>query len=212
MNRGPSLVSCVKDVSLDAPLRQPAIDLIQTIIVSDAAALVRSILCSDMHPSVDIDAVELNDETDYTGTAHLVHVEEEGDCSWNEFSMQSTVVSQEDRGWMCIPMLWTDVLVETDLMVLPQSFFKSVLWSRSRLSFVEPGTETEFSSPIKTWLSSCTADFSSSFGWKIPTGSDDGGDGKSSRNSVEVLTRYLPLLKTFNRSAIILFYSPLSHL
>ena len=53
--------------------------------------------------------------------------------------------------------------------------------------------------PIRSFLSSYAAEISSSFGWKVPTGSDDGGDGSKSKNSVEVLTMPFPLLRTFIR-------------
>ena len=44
LNRGPYLVSSLKDSSLHSSLRQPAFNLFQTIIVSDAAVLVSSML------------------------------------------------------------------------------------------------------------------------------------------------------------------------
>ncbi|KAK3035536.1 hypothetical protein RJ639_034741 [Escallonia herrerae] len=47
---GPSLVSSLKDSSLHSSLRQPALDLIQAIIVSDTAALVSTVLNCHMPP------------------------------------------------------------------------------------------------------------------------------------------------------------------
>ncbi|XP_031384733.1 helicase SEN1 isoform X1 [Punica granatum] len=195
---GPSLVSSLKDFSLHSSLRQPALDLIQIILVSDCAALVMSTLCSHELPSADSIAIGLNFAGD-DGPAFMPHNEEKDESSWSDFNLQTGVICQEYRGWMCIPMLWTDVLVETDIMVLPPSFSKAVFWARSRLSFIEPGVGADISMPIKTWLLSSAKEISSSFGWRIPTGSDDGGGSNVSKNSMEVLTMHLPLIKTFNR-------------
>lgn len=52
---------------------------------------------------------------------------------------------------MCIPMLWTDVLVEIDPNVLPLSFTKVVFWARSRLLFVEPDISGEKYLPIQSF-------------------------------------------------------------
>lgn len=199
MDRGPSLVSSLKDASLHPSLRQPALDLIQTILVSDTAALVMSTLCSNTLPSIDEIIMGLDIGKDGE-LAFMPQIEEKDESCWSEFNLQNGLICQECRGWMCVPMLWIDVLVETDITILPPSFSKAVFWARSRLSFIEPGVGTEISMPIKTWLSSSATEVSSSFGWRVPTGSDDGGGGSVSKNSVEVLTMYLSLIKTFNRS------------
>nr|KYP50402.1 putative helicase DDB-G0274399 [Cajanus cajan] len=127
---GPALVSSLKDSSLHNSLRQPAFDLIQTIIVSDATALIYSVLNCRTTPSTD------------SGMANeVIELDDENDDIW-------------------LPN-----------MVLPS----------------------------RSFLSSYAAEISSSFGWKVPTGSDDGGDGNKSKNSVEVLTMSFPLLRTFIR-------------
>ena len=100
---------------------------------------------------------------------------------------------------MTIPMLWIDVLVDIDPAVLPGSFCKAVFWARSHLTMVEPETSADMSLAIRTWLSSSAKELSASFGWKIPTGVDDGGDGKDPKNSVRVSMMLFPLIKTFNR-------------
>ncbi|XP_056167115.1 uncharacterized protein LOC115681659 isoform X3 [Syzygium oleosum] len=197
---GPSLLSSLKDSSLHPSLRQPALDLIQTIMVSDAAALISSALSFNTRPSIRSSAITLNDAEDDDGLAFIpCGVEEEEFGAWGAFSSQNMVVSREYRGWMCIPMLWTDVLVEIDPTVLPLSFSKAVFWARSRLLFVEPDISGKTYLPIQSWILSVAAEMSSAFGWKVPTGSDDGGDGKVSKNSVEASSMCFPLIKTFNR-------------
>ncbi|KAF8025326.1 hypothetical protein BT93_F2232 [Corymbia citriodora subsp. variegata] len=197
---GPPLVSSLKDSSLHPSLRQPALDLVQTIMVSDAAALISSALSFHTLPSIGRSAIKSNDDEDDDRLAFLPDgVEEEDFGAWGAFSSQNMVVSREYRGWMCIPMLWTDVLVEIDPTVLPLSFSKAVFWARSRLLFVEPDISGETYLPIQSWILSFAAKMSSAFGWKAPTGSDDGGDGKVSKNSVEASSMCLPLIKTFNR-------------
>lgn len=198
-------MSSLKDSSLHSSLRQPAFDLIQTIMVSDAAVLISSVL--NTHPTVVSErsmSYELNDEDD-EGLPFSVDAEEKDNSSWSEFSIQSKITSREFGEWMCIPMLWIDVLVDINPSTLPISFSKAVFWARSRFPMVEPETGAESALPVRTWLSSLATEISSTFGWKVPTGSDDGGDGKESKNSIKVSTMSLPLIRTFNR--LFLFHS-----
>lgn len=200
MDRGPSLVSSLKDSSLDDSLRQPAIDLIETVIVSDAAAMVTSILNCCKHPSIDQSMIiELDDEEDDDEFPFILDVEEKHSTSWSEYSKQSKVSSQECRRWKCIPMLWLEVLVEINPKVLPISCSKAVLWARSRFALVAPEKNAEMEVSVKDWLSTSAKEISSSFGWKIPTGSDDGGDGKESQNLMKVSAMCIPLIRTFKR-------------
>ncbi|OMO65548.1 putative helicase MAGATAMA 3 [Corchorus olitorius] len=195
---GPSLVSCLKDSSLHSSLQQPAFDLVQTIIVSDATALITSVLNSSTVSSIGRDTlIELDDEEE-NELSFTQDVEEKNISCWSEFSAQGKIASREYKDWMCIPMLWIDVLVEIDPPILPLSFSKAVLWARSRFPMVEPENSTELALDIRGWLSSSAAEISSTFGWKVPTGSDDGG-GKESKNSMRLSTMCLPLVKTFNR-------------
>ncbi|KAK2371693.1 P-loop containing nucleoside triphosphate hydrolase superfamily protein [Trifolium repens] len=201
---GPSLVSSLKDSSLHSSLRQPAFDLIQTIIVSDTAALIYSVLnCSttrSIDSSMSCDILKLDDESDDIWLPSIPDGEEQDRrSSWSEFIMQSEIASQECREWMCIPMLWVDVLVDTSPSILPLSFSKAVFWARTRFPMVELESSAEMMLPVRSCPSYFAAEISSSFGWKVPTGSDDGGDGNKSKNSVEVLTMSFPLIRTFNR-------------
>ncbi|XVE91125.1 hypothetical protein DITRI_Ditri20bG0129600 [Diplodiscus trichospermus] len=196
---GPSLVSSLKDCSLHSSLRQPAFDLIQTILVSDAAALIASMLnCSTATSISKTTSIELDDKEESNELSFSRDVEEKDVSCWSEFSAQSQITSREYREWMCIPMLWIDVLVDIDPSVLPISFSKAVLWARSRFSLVEPENSAELALDIRGWLSTSAAEISSTFGWKVPTGSDDGG-GKESKNSMRLSTMCIPLIKTFNR-------------
>lgn len=195
---GPSLVATLKDSSLHSALRQPAFDLIQIILVSDAAALLSTMWSN--HTIIDADTnicLELNDDVkDEDRLPFVIDVEDTDGICWSEFSAQSKIASEEHRGWMCIPMLWIDVLVDMDPSVLPLSFSKAVFWARSHLTMVEPETSVQ---TVGTWLSTSATEISTSFGWKVPTGFDDGGVGKESKNSIKVSVMHLPLIRTFNR-------------
>lgn len=192
-------MSSLKDSSLHNSLRQPAFDLIQTIIVSDATALISSMLnhCTPLN-TVGCMAYELNDDSDEIWLPTVLD-EEKDSSSWSQFSAQSRITSQECREWMCIPMLWVDVLVYIHPSVLPISFSKAVFWARSHFSMLEPESSAEMVLPIKSWLSTRASEISSSFEWKVPTGSDDGGNGNRSKNSVEVLTVSSTLIRIFSR-------------
>ncbi|XP_030499717.2 uncharacterized protein LOC115715063 isoform X1 [Cannabis sativa] len=196
---GPPLVSSLKDSSLHNSLRQPAIDLIQTILVSDAAVLISSLLSSCPPPSPGRGfSNELNDdEDDNIRLLFSEDVEEKYDSSWSDFSKQSKIVSLDFGEWMCIPMLWIDVLADINPLVLPPSFWKAVFWARSRFSMVESELNSELAVPVRTWLLS--SEISTTFGWKLPTGSDDGGDVKEQKNSIKVSTMSLSLIRAFIR-------------
>ncbi|XP_057484489.1 uncharacterized protein LOC130770852 isoform X2 [Actinidia eriantha] len=177
--RGPSLVSSLKDSSLHSSLRQPAFDLIQTILVSDAVGLVTSMLDCHTPPIISKStSFELNDEDEDEGLLFARDSEEKDDSCWNEFSVQSRFTSQEFGEWMSIPMLWHYVFVEIDPLIFPVSFFKAVFWALSRLTTVEPENSTEMALPVINCLSICAPGISHLFGWKVPSGYDDGGDGK----------------------------------
>ncbi|XP_022992045.1 uncharacterized protein LOC111488514 isoform X1 [Cucurbita maxima] len=195
---GPSLVSSLKDSSLHSSLRQPAFELIQSIIVSDAAALIHSMLDSCIVPLSSESNMNHNFDVAEDENVLIFAPNEMDDDCWGGFSLQSNIISTEFKQWMCIPMLWIDVLVDIDPLVLPVSFSKAIFWARSRFSMVESEITSEGELPLRTWMSS-SFEISSSLGWKVPTGSDDGGDGKESKNSLKVCTMLLPLLKTFNR-------------
>ncbi|XP_051129452.1 uncharacterized protein LOC127250300 isoform X2 [Andrographis paniculata] len=195
---GPSLVSSLKDSSLHNSLRQPAIDLIQTIIVSDAAALISVILRGHLHPGdKPIKPTNYRDVEEEEILSHL-DVKENNTC-WKEFSLQYKNVSQVDGSWMCVPMLWIEVLVEIDPLVFPLSFSKAVFWALSRFSVVEPASSTDTSLSIKNWFATQASEISFLLGWKVPSGSDDGGGGTELRNSIKTSTMCLPLVRTFKR-------------
>ncbi|XP_031745144.1 uncharacterized protein LOC101216410 isoform X2 [Cucumis sativus] len=196
---GPALVSSLKDSSLHSSLRQPAFELIQSIIVSDAAALIHSMLDSCIVPLSNESNVNYNFDIAEDENTLIFAPNEMDDNCWGEFSLQSNIISTEFKQWMCVPMLWIDVLVDIDPFVLPISFSKAVFWARSRFSMVESETTAESELPLRTWISSSSFEISSSLGWKVPTGSDDGGDGKEPKNSLKVCTMFLPLIKTFTR-------------
>lgn len=198
--RSPSLVSSLKDTSLHSSLRQPAIDLIQTIIVSDASALISIILNGKLHPSdKPIGPTNFGDADDEDEILAGLHVKENDTSCWKEFTLQHKVVSQVDGSWMCVPMLWFDVLVEIDPLALPLSFSKAVIWALSRFSLIETENSTEMSLSVRNWLATCASEISYLLGWKVPSGSDDGGDGTESRNSIRTSTMCRPLVRTFKR-------------
>lgn len=196
LDRGPPLVSSLKDYSLHNSLRQPALDLIQTVLVSDAAVLISSLMSCCPPPSPERSTLRELTDVDDDDVRLLAVDAEEDESSWKDFSVQGKIASLDFREWMCIPMLWTDVLVDINPSVLPTSFSKAVFWARSRFSMVEPEIGPEMALPVRTWLSS--SEISTTFGWKVPTGSNDGGD-EDRKNSIKVSTMLHPLIQAFNR-------------
>ncbi|KAL1829332.1 hypothetical protein ACET3Z_007744 [Daucus carota] len=198
---GPSLVSTLRDTSLHSSLQQPAYDLIQTIIVSDAAALVAAMLNSQRRLGINRNmSSEFNDEVEDEdqGLPFALNLDEDISC-WNEFSARGKIAATDSEYWMCIPMLWADVLVDTTPSVLPLSFSKAVFWALSRLSMVEPPSNTEMALPVRHWLTTCASEISHLFGWKVPCSSDDGGNEKESKNSAKVSTLSIAFVRSFKR-------------
>ncbi|KAI0518870.1 hypothetical protein KFK09_006307 [Dendrobium nobile] len=197
---GPTLVNSLKNLSLHSSLRQPAFDLITTIIISDA-----SVLISLKQKDSAIHKCKLStqgyfiDEEDEPILSE--DVEERDNSCWTEFNMLSKLASSECTCWTCIPMLWTDCLVEVGPATLPITFSKAVFWALSRLSVLELNFSIDISLSVRDWLSIHASEISSSFGWQIPTGFDDGGEGKESRNSIKASSLGIPLLRTFKRLA-----------
>ncbi|XP_055825886.1 uncharacterized protein LOC129894293 isoform X2 [Solanum dulcamara] len=197
---GPTLVSSLKDSSLHSSLRQPAFDVIQTIIVSDASALASSILKYQLATSGErCSPLQLDEEEDQGNLVGCDFEESDVSC-WSEFSSQADITSDLCGDWMCIPMLWFEVLVEIDPLILPVSFAKSVFWALSRLSLLESDNDSGMTPSVGHWLRTCGSDISHVFNWKVPSGSNDGGEGVESKNSIRVSTKCIPLIRLFKRS------------
>ncbi|XP_010462744.1 PREDICTED: uncharacterized protein LOC104743346 [Camelina sativa] len=193
---GPSLVSSYKDSSLHISLRQPAIDLVQAILVSDATALLAALLRNNTGKYMG-DELQYDDDDSNLPFSHTA--EDVSDRPWSDFTQQSKITLGECKEWMCIPMLWISTLTNTNLLNLPVSLSQAVFWSRSRFCLVESDKNDEMTLDIETWLSSSAVEIKGTLGWKVATGSDDGGPGKESKNSVAVSKMCLTLTRTLKR-------------
>ncbi|CAH2037301.1 unnamed protein product [Thlaspi arvense] len=193
---GPSLVSSFKDSSLHISLRQPAIDLVQAILVSDATALLASLLRNNSGTYMG-NEVKYDEDDSNLPFSHAV--EDVSDRPWSYFTQQSKITLGECKEWMCIPMLWITTLTNTNLLNVPVSVSQAVFWSRSRFCLVESEKSDEMTVDIETWLSSSAVEIKGTLGWKVATGSDDGGPGKESKNSVTVSKMCLTLIRTLKR-------------
>lgn len=172
----------------------PAFDLIYTIVISDAAALMHIKLKNNASLVTDLaNLVEDDDES------HLF-VDVENDCScWGEFSEQSKLISRECNEWMCVPLLWVDALIAVDPSTFPLALSKALFWSLSRVSLLEPLTSAEMELSLNDWLSSYAKELSCYLAWQVLSGCDDGGDGNWSENSVKASAVSSSLIKTLKR-------------
>ncbi|KAK8967609.1 putative helicase MAGATAMA 3 [Platanthera guangdongensis] len=199
--RGPALVNSLKNLSLHSSLRQPAFDLITTIIISDSSALIalkqKIYAVSKSKLSTNANFINEDDEPTFSED-----VEEKDNNCWMEFSTQSMLASSECTCWKCVPMLWITALFELDPATLPIKFSKALFWALSRVSVLELNFNVDMLLSVKDWFTIHASEISSSFGWQIPTGFDDGGEGKESRNSVRASSSMcIPLLRAFKRLA-----------
>ncbi|AAG09081.1 Similar to tRNA-splicing endonuclease positive effector SEN1 [Arabidopsis thaliana] len=193
---GMSLEALRDDSSLHISLRQPAIDLVQAILVSDATALLASLLRNNTGKFMGYE-IQYDDDDSNLPFSHTT--EDVSDRSWSDFTQQSKITLGECKEWMCIPMLWITTLTNTNFLNLPVSLSQAVFWSRSRFCLVESEKNDEMTVDIETWLSSSAVEIKGTLGWKVATGSDDGGPGKESKNSVTVSKMCLTLIRTLKR-------------
>lgn len=191
-------MNSLKNLTLHSSLRQPACDLITIVIVSDTSALIS--LQQNIHAmhksNLSIHSFFLDEEDEPTLSED---VEEKDNSCWTEFNMLSKLASSECTSWSCVPMLWIDSLIEVGPATLPITFSKAVFWALSHLSVLELNFSVDMSLSVQDWLSVHASEISSSFGWQIPTGFDDGGEGKESRNSIRASSMCIPLLRTLKR-------------
>jgi hypothetical protein len=203
LNRGPSLISSIEDTSLHGSLRQPAFDLINIVIISDASALISYKLKYDpVTKSIVRNSVIFVDDDDELPFSH--DAEEKYQSCWNDFNILNKLTCQECNDWKCIPLLWYLTMVQLEPAKLPIAFSKAVFWALSHISVLEPALTTESSEPVNPWLSSHAGEVSSTFTWQVPNGADDGGDGKDCINSLKVSRFCSLLLKVFKR--LVVFY------
>lgn len=192
------MISSLKDTSLHSSLRQPAFDLINILIISDASALIsfklnyESVTEGDVSNSVMF--VDDDDELLFTHDA-----EEKGYSCWNDFSVLNKLTCRGCKDWTCVPLLWYLIMVQLEPFKLPIAFSKAVFWALSHISVLEPGLGTESSVPVNDWLSSHTGEISSTFSWQVPNGADDGGSGKECINTLKVSQFCTLLLRIFKR-------------
>ncbi|TVU10094.1 hypothetical protein EJB05_43602 [Eragrostis curvula] len=198
---GPSLISSIEDTSLHSSLRQPAFDLINIVIISDASALISYKQKYEHVPKSDVrNSIVFIDDDDELPFSH--DAGEKNQSCWNDFSVLNKLTCRECNDWKCIPLLWYLTMVQLEPAKLPIAFSKAVFWALSHISVLEPELTRESLGPVNAWLSSHAREVSSTFTWQVPNGADDGGDGKDCINSLKVSQFCTLLLKMFKRLAI----------
>ncbi|KAF0923218.1 hypothetical protein E2562_003428 [Oryza meyeriana var. granulata] len=198
---GPSLIGSLTDTSLHSSLRQPALDLINILIISDASALISFKLKYESFTKGDIsNSVIFVDDEDELPV--FCDAQEMDYSCWNDFSVLYKLTGRECRDWRCVPLLWYLIMVQLEPSKLPIAFSKAVFWALSHISMLEPGVGTESLVPMNDWLSSHAREVLPTFLWQVPNGADDGGAGKECINTLKVSQSCTLLLKIFKRLAI----------
>ncbi|XP_024540869.1 uncharacterized protein LOC9647084 isoform X1 [Selaginella moellendorffii] len=106
--------------------------------------------------------------------------------SWQSFIQQ---VESESDNWYCVPLIWIGALETTAPSVFSSSLLKAFLWAASRLSIFE----------VNVAATTGSAAFSASLHWQIPTGCDDGSDGKGCLNAMKASSNFRMLINVFKR-------------
>ncbi|EAZ09610.1 hypothetical protein OsI_31894 [Oryza sativa Indica Group] len=183
---GPSLIGSLKDISLHNSLRQPALDLINILIISDASALISFKMKYESFTKGDVsNSVIFVDDDDELPV--FCDAEEMDYGCWNDFNVLYKLTCRECKDWRCVPLLWYLIMVQLEPSELPMAFSKAVFWALSHISVLEPGVSTESSVPVNDWLSSHAGEVLPTFSWQVPNGADDGGVGKECINTLKNL-------------------------
>ena len=194
------MICSLNDTSLHSSLRQPAFDLINILIVSDASALISFKLKYESDTKGDssnsVMFVEDEDELPFADDT----AEKEYSC-WSDFRALNKLTFRGCKDWTCVPLLWYLVMVQLEPSKLPMAFSKAVFWALSHISILEPGLAMDLSVPVNDWLSSHAGEVSSTFSWQVPNGADDGGGGKDCINTLKVSKFGTLLLRIFKRLA-----------
>ncbi|KAH9305770.1 hypothetical protein KI387_010174, partial [Taxus chinensis] len=172
--RGPSLIHSVTDSSLYSSLRQPAFDLIQTIIVADAAALV-SLWARKCNQHISFLKTPCEIDADDDESHSFNEVEGTDVNCWTDFNMLGRLTAHGCEEWFCIPLLWVDVFGILP-SALPLSFSKSVMWALSRFSAIEPEIDNSLKMSVSQWVSMYFEKIGTTLMWDTPKGCDDGAD------------------------------------
>lgn len=197
------MIGSLKDKSLHNSLRQPALDLINILIISDASALISFKMKYESFTKGDvINSVIFVDDDDELPV--FCDAEEMDYGCWNDFNVLYKLTCRECKDWRCVPLLWYLIMVQLEPSELPMAFSKAVFWALSHISVLEPGVSTESSVPVNDWLSSHAGEVLPTFSWQVPNGADDGGVGKECINTLKVSQSCTLLLKIFKR--LTLFY------
>ncbi|XP_040383283.1 uncharacterized protein LOC102709595 [Oryza brachyantha] len=198
---GPSLIGSLTDTSLHSSLRQPALDLINILIISDVSALISFQLkyesCTKGGISNSVIFVDDEDELPVFCDAQ----EMDYSC-WNDFSILYKLTCRECKDWRCVPLLWYLIMVQLEPSKLPIAFSKAVFWALSHISVLKPEAATDLSLPVNDWLSLHAGEVLPTFSWQVPNGADDGGVGQECINILKVSQSCTLLLKIFKRFAI----------
>uniref|UniRef100_A0A0E0E8H0 Uncharacterized protein n=1 Tax=Oryza meridionalis TaxID=40149 RepID=A0A0E0E8H0_9ORYZ len=183
---GPSLIGSLKDKSLHNSLRQPALDLINILIISDASALISFKMKYESFTKGDVSnsVIFVDDDDDLPV---FCDAEEMDYGCWNDFNVLYKLTCRECKDWRCVPLLWYLIMVQLEPSELPMAFSKAVFWALSHISVLEPGVSTESSVPVNDWLSSHAGEVLPTFSWQVPNGADDGGVGKECNNTLKNL-------------------------
>ncbi|CAM6095945.1 unnamed protein product [Calypogeia fissa] len=203
---GPPLVATLKDTSLIPSVKQSATDLIQSIIVADAAALAAVFMRQasavqnfDNYYSLggnDNDEDETAEEASDKARNGL-----DSKC-WVSFLAVTRSVEASEQ-WFCLPLLWLDVLNGIMPRNLPSSFTKGIMWALSRLSMIDLEGLATPKDLVVTSIDevSCSRDLFVAFMWVKPKGCEDGASGVGCVNAVKTAAHCDELVGLFKKCA-----------
>lgn len=203
---GPPLVATLKDPFLIPSLKQSATDLIQSIIVADAASLAAvSARRASLHNAVERYSLDSDDndadETAEEAADKKAEGEEEEARYWLSFLSVTRSVEACEQ-WLCLPLLWADVLNGIIPIHLPLSVTKGIMWALSRLSIID--LEARASPKDVVVVSdglACSTTLSVAFRWVKPQGCEDGASGEGCANAVKAEAHHEELIGLFKRHA-----------
>ena len=182
MHRGPPLLESVKDTQLYDAVRQPAIHLLEIIIVADSVVLAS---LDSRDTKISDNFIEINDE-DVDDLNKRIETMFENN-RLREYKGLDKLTEERDN-WLCAPILWVEILGKVLPSELPDSFSLAVAWASARMFLVSSANPNLSGNCFPDRYPEVTSSkaLSSSLIWETPKGCDDGADGQLVPNAVKV--------------------------
>ena len=176
-------------------MRQPAVHLLEIIIVAD------SVVLASLHSKsteISDNFIDINDED-----VDSLNKQSETMLENNTFGEYKRLdkLTEERNNWLCAPILWIEILGKVLPSDLPGSFSLAVAWASARMFLVSNANLNLYGNCLPNRYPEVTSSkaLSLSLVWETPKGCDDGADGRLGPNVLRVSSHGSQLVSLLKR-------------